>query len=64
MNWDKGFKRIYIALSVLFFIGSLFFSYGETEMYNRIHAEEEDGLRKSTGRWLAMTPVYELANSG
>ena len=50
MNWDKGFKRLYIALSVLFFIGSLFFSYGETEMYNRIQAEEEDGLRKSTVR--------------
>ena len=31
MNWDKGFKRLYIALSVLFFIGSLFFSYGETD---------------------------------
>ena len=64
MNWDKGFKRLYIALSVLFFIGSLFFSYGETEMYNRIHAEEEDGLRKSTVRWLAITPVYLRSNTG
>ena len=43
MNWDKGFKRLYIALSVLFFIGSLFFSYGETEMYNRIPCTKESG---------------------
>ena len=27
MNWDRGFKRLYIALTVLFFIGSVFVSY-------------------------------------
>ena len=31
MNWDRGFKRLYIALTVLFLIGSAFVSYSWRE---------------------------------
>ena len=43
MNWDRGFKRLYIAFSILFFLGSLFFSYDRTERYKEVPCTKDSG---------------------
>ena len=45
MNWDRGFKRLYITLTVLFLIGSAVLSYYERD--SRIEVPYKQELEKN-----------------
>jgi hypothetical protein len=59
MSWDRGFKRLYIALSVLYFLGAIPFSYVNSDRYTKVpctqkHIQNDECLDS----WIKTDPPF------